>query len=332
MTPHAAALGPLQQVAGDFAADKQAFPVPWGKAMMWIFLLSDTFIFSCFLTSYMNVRISTMSAWPNPSEVFALHLFGQDIPLILIAIMTFVLITSSGTMALAVNYGYRRDRRNTVMLLCATAALGATFVGMQAFEWTKLIIGRRAALGQSLGRAAVRLRILHDHRFPRLPRDGGRDLPAGHGASASRPVSTTARAATRPSRSRACTGTSSTSSGSSSSLSSTCGEAACLTLKKASNTRSRSTCGSGCCCSCSRTFSYLVDYFHLQGMLRWTLIILFMLLKAGFIVAIFMHMAWERLALKLAILLPPLCLLVLIGFMAIEGDYTFLTRGAAFLR
>src|ERR1700741_4132744 len=136
----AAALGPLQQVAGDFAADKQAFQVPWGKAMMWIFLLSDTFIFTCFLTGYMNVRLSTMKAWPNPSEVFALHLFGQDIPLILIAIMTFVLITSSGTMALAVNYGYRKDKRKTVLLLIATAALGATFVGMQAFEWTKLIL------------------------------------------------------------------------------------------------------------------------------------------------------------------------------------------------
>ena len=136
----ASALGPLQQVAGDFATDKQAFTVPWGKAMMWIFLLSDTFIFTCFLTGYMNVRISTMSGWPNPSEVFALHLFGQDIPLILIAIMTFVLITSSGTMALAVNYGYRRDKKNTVRLLVATAVLGATFVGMQAFEWTKLIM------------------------------------------------------------------------------------------------------------------------------------------------------------------------------------------------
>ena len=54
------------------------------------------------------------------------------------------------------------------------------------------------------------------------------------------------------------------------------------------------------------TFSYMVDYFHVQGYLRWTLIIIFMLLKAGFIVAIFMHMAWERLALKLAILVPPL--------------------------
>jgi cytochrome c oxidase subunit 3 len=135
-----ATLDPLRQVAADFAAEKQAFSVPWGKAMMWIFLLSDTFIFTCFLTSYMNVRMSTLATWPNPSEVFSLNIGGQDIPLILIAIMTFVLITSSGTMALAVNYGYRRNRRNTVLLMVATAALGATFVSMQAFEWTKLIM------------------------------------------------------------------------------------------------------------------------------------------------------------------------------------------------
>jgi cytochrome c oxidase subunit IV len=78
-------------------------------------------------------------------------------------------------------------------------------------------------------------------------------------------------------------------------------------------------------------FSYMVDYFHLQGALRWTLILIFMFLKAGFIVAIFMHVAWERLALKLVILLPPLALLVLIALMAIEGDYTFLTRMKAFV-
>ena len=77
-------------------------------------------------------------------------------------------------------------------------------------------------------------------------------------------------------------------------------------------------------------FSYMVDYLHLQGMLRWSLILLFMFLKAGFIIAVFMHMKWERLALKLAILVPPLCLLVLIGLMAIEGDYTFLTRSSTF--
>jgi cytochrome c oxidase subunit IV len=77
-------------------------------------------------------------------------------------------------------------------------------------------------------------------------------------------------------------------------------------------------------------FSYMVDYFRVQGYTRWTLIILFMLLKAGIIIAVFMHMKWERLALKLAILTPPLALLVLIGLMAIEGDYTFLTRLASF--
>lgn len=140
MAHDASALPPLQQVAADYAADKQAFHVPWGKAMMWIFLLSDTFIFSCFLTSYMHVRLATLTGWPNPSEVFGLHIFGTEVPLLLIAIMTFVLITSSGTMALAVNYGYRRDKKNTVRLLVATAVLGATFVSMQAFEWTKLIM------------------------------------------------------------------------------------------------------------------------------------------------------------------------------------------------
>ena len=82
----------------DWSADKQAFDVPWGKLMMWIFLLSDTFIFSIFLTGYMNVRLSQTDNWPNPSEVFALSLGGAPIPLILIAIMTFVLISSSGTM------------------------------------------------------------------------------------------------------------------------------------------------------------------------------------------------------------------------------------------
>jgi cytochrome c oxidase subunit 3 len=127
--------------AGDWGSDQRAFKnVSWGKAMMWIFLLSDTFIFSCFLLSYMTVRMSTKVPWPNPSQVFSLHIGGQDIPLILIAIMTFVLITSSGTMAMAVNFGYRRDRRKTAILMLVTAALGATFVGMQAFEWTKLIM------------------------------------------------------------------------------------------------------------------------------------------------------------------------------------------------
>jgi cytochrome c oxidase subunit 3 len=126
-------------IAQDWAAEKQAFQVPWGKAMMWIFLLSDTFIFSCFLTGYMHVRMNTTIAWPNASEVFALTVFGAHIPLILIAIMTFILISSSGTMAMAVNFGYRKNRKVTAALIAATALFGLSFVGMQAFEWTKLI-------------------------------------------------------------------------------------------------------------------------------------------------------------------------------------------------
>lgn len=76
--------------------------------------------------------------------------------------------------------------------------------------------------------------------------------------------------------------------------------------------------------------SYLVDYAGLQGYLRWSLILLFMMLKAGLIVAVFMHMAWERLALVYAILLPPIAVLVFVAIMVFESDYTFLTR-AAFL-
>ncbi len=131
----------MQGVVADWASDQRAFKnVSWGKAMMWIFLLSDTFIFSCFLLSYMTVRSSTTVPWPNSSEVFALSFGGDPIPLILIAIMTFILITSSGTMVLAVNFGYRKDRRKTALLLIITALFGASFVGMQAFEWTKLIV------------------------------------------------------------------------------------------------------------------------------------------------------------------------------------------------
>ncbi len=72
--------------------------------------------------------------------------------------------------------------------------------------------------------------------------------------------------------------------------------------------------------------SYMVDYLQFEGYLRWFLILLFMFLKAGLIVSVFMHMMWERLAMIYAILIPPLCLLVLIGLMTLEADYTFLTR------
>lgn len=77
-------------------------------------------------------------------------------------------------------------------------------------------------------------------------------------------------------------------------------------------------------------FSYMVDYAGLQGLLRWSLILVFMILKAGLIVAVFMHIAWERLALSYAILLPPLFIIMFVSIMAIESDYTVITRDSSF--
>jgi len=132
--------GGFKGMSEDIGSDQTAFKsVNWGKAMMWIFLLSDTFIFSCFLISYMKVRASVVEPWPYPSEVFALDFMGAPVPLLLIAIMTFVLITSSGTMALAVKYGYEKNKKMCGMFVLLTAIGGLTFVGMQAFEWSKLI-------------------------------------------------------------------------------------------------------------------------------------------------------------------------------------------------
>ena len=78
------------------------------------------------------------------------------------------------------------------------------------------------------------------------------------------------------------------------------------------------------------TFSYLVDFYHLEGYLRWSLILIFMILKAGLIVAVFMHMVWERLAIVYAILVPPVLVMVFVAIMVVESDYTFLTRGQFF--
>jgi cytochrome c oxidase subunit IV len=74
------------------------------------------------------------------------------------------------------------------------------------------------------------------------------------------------------------------------------------------------------------TCSYLVDYFGFEGYLRWSLILIFMVLKAGLIVGVFMHMAWERLALIYAILVPPVMVIIFMAIMVFESDYTFFTR------
>ncbi len=141
-------------IISDWSSDQTTFKgAGWGKPMMWLFILSDIFIFGVFLLGYMSARLATPDPWPDAGEVFALTMFGVQIPLLLIAIMTFILISSSGTMALAVKYGYERNRKVCGRLILATAALGAVFVGMQAFEWTILIMDGVRPWGNPWGSA-----------------------------------------------------------------------------------------------------------------------------------------------------------------------------------
>ena len=78
-------------------------------------------------------------------------------------------------------------------------------------------------------------------------------------------------------------------------------------------------------------FSYMVDWYQFQGYVRWGLILLFMMVKAGFICAIFMHMWWERLAIKLAILVPCFAIIVFVFIMWHESYYTLIIRKLYFL-
>ena len=140
VTPGAIPPPGVKGMVSDWSSDQTTFKgAGWGKPMMWIFILSDIFIFGLFLLGYMVARMSTPDPWPDASEVFALTIFGVHVPLLLIALMTFILISSSGTMALAVKYGYERNRKVCAALLLTTAGLGAIFVGMQVFEWSVLI-------------------------------------------------------------------------------------------------------------------------------------------------------------------------------------------------
>jgi len=142
----------VRSLLADISSDQRVFKnVPWAKVMMWVFLLGDVFVFGSFLVAYMNVRLATPAPWPHPTEVFALTVGGKEIPLLLVAVMTFVLTTSCGTMSLAVGYGYQRDRQRALLWLLITALLGASFVGMQAFEWTKLIHEGVRPWGNPLG-------------------------------------------------------------------------------------------------------------------------------------------------------------------------------------
>lgn len=105
------------------------FGTSWQKLMIWTFIVTDGLMFAGFLGGYGFVRLAS-PAWPDRGEVFQLKL---------IALMTFVLISSSATMASAVAASQRGDRKDLVRFLLFTVVGGLCFLGMQAYEWTHLI-------------------------------------------------------------------------------------------------------------------------------------------------------------------------------------------------
>ncbi len=122
--------GKRGMTASPWGGGESPFAVPWSKLMMWLFLLSDAFTFAGLLTGYAAMRISA-GTWPHQADFFRIAT--------VVGPMTFILICSSATMAVAVGSARRGDLRTAVRFLALTVLGGLMFLGMQAFEWTSFI-------------------------------------------------------------------------------------------------------------------------------------------------------------------------------------------------
>jgi cytochrome c oxidase subunit 3 len=115
----------------------------YGKMMMWFFIVSDALTFSGFLAAYGFSRFKFIDSWPIADEVFT-HvpfLHGQELPMIYVAFMTFILIMSSVTMVLAVDAGHHLNKAKVTIYMFLTIIGGLIFVGSQAWEWATFIQG-----------------------------------------------------------------------------------------------------------------------------------------------------------------------------------------------
>ena len=126
----------------------QPLKASYGKMMMWFFIVSDALTFSGFLAAYGFSRFKYIDYWPIADEVFT-HvpfLHGQELPMIYVAFMTFVLIMSSVTMVLAVDAGHQMKKNKVIWYMFFTIIGGAIFVGSQAWEWATFIKGDYGAV------------------------------------------------------------------------------------------------------------------------------------------------------------------------------------------
>jgi cytochrome c oxidase subunit 3 len=123
------------------------FNASYGKLMMWFFLITDALTFSGFLAAYGFSRFKYPEVWPNPEDVFSHFPFLHgDHPLLFVALMTFILIMSSVTMVLAVNYGHKMQKNKVILWLSLTIVGGAIFLGSQAWEWGHFIHGDKGGI------------------------------------------------------------------------------------------------------------------------------------------------------------------------------------------
>ena len=123
------------------------FAASYGKLMMWFFLITDTLTFSAFLAAYGFSRFKYPEVWPVPEDVFTHFPFltGEH-PLLFVALMTFILIMSSVTMVLAVNYGHKMKKNKVILWLSLTIVGGIMFLGSQAWEWGHFIHGDKGGI------------------------------------------------------------------------------------------------------------------------------------------------------------------------------------------
>ncbi|CAM4062796.1 cytochrome c oxidase subunit 3 [Flavobacterium branchiophilum] len=120
----------------------------YGKMMMWFFIVSDALTFSGFLAAYGFSRFKFIETWPLADEVFNHFPFmhGQDLPMLYVALMTFILIFSSVTMVLAVDAGHQLKKGKVATYMFLTIIGGLIFLGSQAWEWKNFIHGSYGAV------------------------------------------------------------------------------------------------------------------------------------------------------------------------------------------
>ena len=130
-----------------WGGNARPFGASYGKLMMWFFLMTDALTFSGFLAAYGFSRFKYVDIWPVPEEVFTHFPFLHgDHPLLFVALMTFILILSSVTMVLAVNYGHKMQKKKVILWMSLTILGGIAFLSSQAWEWGHFIHGERGGI------------------------------------------------------------------------------------------------------------------------------------------------------------------------------------------